>query len=503
MNIVLRLVLLSCAAAPAMAASELDTWVDRELVPYVLETVTSHPRFKDQRVRFVVFDGDDTAASASELALGIRDRLVDAAIEAGGIHIATPRASLPTDPARLDCTRTDAHYAIGIAVAPHSRGQWQLTLRARDLLEERLVPGFGKKWRGYLEPRERLAATRSRADATLLGERGAPFESHQGDLLAAHLAHELACAVARQTGGLYVVPQDLEPDGDDVFGGTLALIGNNVTAHPAFDLAASADEANAALAGKAHRIDGSLYQYWLTLSPTNDDGELSALSASAYVRLPGRLDTPRRDAAVARDSPGPRAPRAPRGDETVGIPQAASPLLGALRLRPAGASDRCPAYDSGVRGAHYGMGRNRCSLLEATAKTDAVVFVVSHRPSLGLVRIDDGTCRRRVQPMLVREHQTRAVAVPWVPDDGARIRDVSTWQAEPRGEVYYAIAVADSALARRVANHVDRLPLRCEAGPHRGIRKGALRNWLAGLDAIAARADGRVDWRAIELRRVY
>lgn len=501
MKIALRLTVLLAAAAPAMAGTELDSWVDRELVPYVLETLTSHPRFRQQRVRFVVFDGDDTATSASELELGIRDRLVNAAIEAGGVHIAMPRSALAKNRARLDCARRDAHYTIGIAVVPHARGQWELTLRARDLVEEQLVPGFGRQWRGYLDARERLAATRSRPDTTLLGERGAPFESHQADLLAAYLAQELACAVARQTGGLYVVPQDVKPNGDDVFGGTLALIGNNVTAHPAFDLAATADEANATLSGKAHPVDGSLYQYWLTLTPTDESGQLTALGASAYVRLPhDRADD---QGGSIRAGTGIRQTPTPQRHDTVTIRQAANPLLGALRLRPAGASDRCPDEGAGIRGAFYPANPSRCSLLETTAQTDAVVFVVSHRPSLGLVRIDDGACRRRVQPMLIRERQTLAVAVPWVADEGARIRDVDTWRTEPGGEVYYAIAVSDSALARRVANHVDRLPLRCAAGPHRGIRHALLRDWLTGLDAIAARSNGRVDWRALELSRVY
>ncbi len=494
MKAALRALLFLFAATPAVAGSQLDTWVERELVPYVLETLTSHPRFKAERVRFVIFDGDDTAAAGSELALAVRDRLFNAAIQAGGIHIATQRSTPSTDRVALDCTRGDAHYAIGISLAPRTGGQWELTVRARDLIEAQLVPGFGRSWHGYLDTREHLAANRVREDKTLLGERGAPFESHQADLLAAQLAYQLACAVARQTRGRYVIAQNALPAGDDVFDGTLALIGNNVAAHPAFDLAATPDKANATLSGKAHRIDGTLYQYWLTLSPTGKADGLGAISASSYIRMPGSLDTSAGKRVAVRE-------RTPHRAGTVDLPHAERPLLGTLRLRPAATTSRCPG--TVLRGARYGSGNSGCSLLETTAATDAVVFLVAQRPSLGLVRIDDGACRRRVQPMLLPERQTLSVAVPWVPDDGARIRDVAAWPLEPSGEVYFAIAVADGALARRVANHVDRLPLRCDAGTHRGIRDAALRSWLAGLDGLFAEADGRLDWRAIELSQVY
>ena len=86
-----------------------------------------------------------------------------------------------------------------------------------------------------------------------------PFTADESDLLAAHLAHDLSCALLRETAGRYVVAADREPADDDSLAATVQLVSNNLAGHDALELTTDEHGVNATLSGKAHRIDGTLY----------------------------------------------------------------------------------------------------------------------------------------------------------------------------------------------------------------------------------------------------
>ena len=64
------------------------------------------------------------------------------------------------------------------------------------------------------------------------------------------------------------------------------LVSNNLAQYSSLQFSSSNESANSVIEGKAHRIDDDLYQYWITVQPTNPGADIQALSASAYVRLP-------------------------------------------------------------------------------------------------------------------------------------------------------------------------------------------------------------------------
>jgi hypothetical protein len=76
------------------------------------------------------------------------------------------------------------------------------------------------------------------------------------------------------------------------------------------------------------------------------------------------------------------------------------------------------------------------------------------------------------------------------------------WLLEPDLDTYYAVVVTDARLARRVANHMDDLPLRCSAAIRPGLEDEELREWLSDFAMITARASKHVDWRAVRVKDV-
>ena len=88
MRPVLALLCLSVLSVQAQATERsLDRWFDRELVPYVTSQLVEHPRFKGESVMFVVFEDNVPASVSNALAISLRDRLLDAALNAPGVIV--------------------------------------------------------------------------------------------------------------------------------------------------------------------------------------------------------------------------------------------------------------------------------------------------------------------------------------------------------------------------------------------------------------------------------
>ena len=467
--------LLLLLALPAAAASEknLDDWIERELIPGMREQLVEHPRFKGETVIFVVFKDNAPAPVGSELALALRDRLLEAALHTPGVVLGWQQGRAVTTGTRqtADCTRDNVHYYIGIELAKRMDGAYSASIRALDLEDRSWVTGFGGTWRGRLTPLQLQAARNVQADDTFLGTRDVPFSAVQSDLLARHLAHKMTCALSRATSGNYVVAATQSETTPDTLQGTAELVANNLANHVTLEFAADDTNSNSKLSGKAHHIDGSLYQYWLTITPKDPDGELSPLSASAYVSLPGTDDP------IVKPGP-PLTAAFPMPDNR------ADTLLGPLRVQKAQDTRRC----------------RDCSVLATDANADAIVFLLQHQPNYGLVRLADSACRRRTAAHVVTTGSPLELPIPYLPIGSSDTRETKQWLLSPAAETYYAVAVADTRAARRFANHLDKLPLRCADKIRPGLKNQSLQRWLEDFAALAARNAGQFDWRAIEVR---
>ena len=506
--IILSLSLL--AEAAAAAERNLDHWFDRELLPYVTSQLVEHPRFKGESVMFVVLEDKVPASVTNQLAISLRDRLLDAALNTPGVSVGRRQGGTSAMPASqsVDCTRDEVHYYIGLSVSRRIDGLYGVDVRALDLEDRNWVSGFGKAWQGALSTVQQRAMRQSQADGTFRGARDVPFDDDESDLLAAHLAHELSCALLRETGGRYVVAPRRPEEAGDNLAATVELVTNNLAAHDALELTGDEQKINATLSGKAHPIDGALYQYWLTVTPTVPGEELSTLSASAYVLLPGQRlageslprPIPHRDDPRAEDLlPSGGAARA-----TVAVPHGGGDaLLGPLRILKSQDHLLCsrPAQ-APLRTTIDARAQGRCSVLVADSRADAIVFVLEHRANYGLVRLGGTACRERTAPHLVTRGTPMRYPVPFVAVGSSEMREAREWRVTPGVDTYYAFAVGDSRAAREFANHIDALPLRCGQSLRRGLEGNALRRFLDEFAVLAERHAEHVGWRAIEVKDV-
>ncbi len=503
-RILIMLTLVIAQAIPAVAQSrekDLDQWLERDLVPYVQEQLLQHPRFKNETVMFVVLRDNAPASASNGLALSIRDQLLAAAVSTPGVSIGWQqgRGGTSLDLQRQECSHDDVHYYIGIELTQKLDSTYAVTVRALDLEDRNWVTGFGKRWQGRLSTTQRQAMRQSRIDETFLGARDVPFTLAQTDLLAAQLAHKLACTLQKRVSEEYVVAAELtEPDAPELRG-TVELVSNNLANRQALAFSSDAETSNASLSGKAHHIDGVLYQYWITVTPNDASADVSALGASAYVILPNA------DVALAATPPV-RVPVEKSKAERPAVVSVSNAgkdaLISPLRIvRPESLND-CGSGGIRLRAASYQNASRTCSLLRTEARENAIVFFLEHQANYGLVRLSDNECRERTTPRIARGGRSVSFPIASTTTSSRNWRETYEWQVAPDLDTYYAVVVTDAGVARRIANHIDDLPMRCSKAVRPGLEDDALRAWLADFAMLTASSAKHVDWRALQVKDV-
>ncbi len=477
----------------ASRPADLDAWFANELMPYVRERLTSHPRFRGEPLRFVVFDNGNPQAASNALALGLRDELRDAMADIPGVRIAwqpdNPHHVRHPGPGGVDCTKTTVHYLVGLELMSLGKDKVFIELRAVDLEDRSIVPGFGKTWQGHLSSRQFHEYRRMELDPTFRGEREVPYDESQSDLLAAHLAHDLGCSLLRQTDAEYVIAGSGNNAAGDPVNSMVELVGNNLAQYGSLQFAASGESANSTIAGKAHRIDDDLYQYWVTVQPKDAGSELSALTASAYVRLPEQFVPPQVVAGsprvVLRSEPGFLASlKVVQLDESAACRK--------RRIDEASRLNRYPYFELG-----------ECFALAVRSTDDAVVFFLHHQLSKGLVRLADSRCVQSSGVRIIKARQQAQFVLP--PDllSSASWSEGRHWTIDPDRDTFYALATTDSKAARELSRHVRQLPVRCGASVRPGLEGAHLRQWMEDLLQIIDERGPAIHWQTIRVRNIY
>jgi len=484
-RILIILTLVLAQAIPTTAQSReknLDQWLDRDLVPYVKQQLAVHPRFKNETVMFVVLEDNAPASISNDLALSLRDRLLEAAIDSAGVSIGWQQgrsgSSLESRPD--DCMHDKVHYYVGLDLSQKLDSSYSVTVRALDLEDRTWVTGFGKQWHGRLSTIQRQAMRQRRVDETFLGARDVPFTLDQTDLLASNLAHQLSCTLKQQMDEEYVVSTSNNASASDSLDGTVELIGNNLANRQALKLTGDIDKTNAVLTGKAHQIDDALYQYWLTITPDSDTDDLAALSVSAYIVLPDARPAP----SIAMHVTDVKKPAV----RSVSIPNAGKDgLIGPLRISApiSGAECLWP-----------------CSILQTRANADAIVFFLEHQANHGLVRLSGDSCRKRTAARIARNGDTLDFPIARTTIDKNNWTETYDWEMDKTMDTFFAVVATDADVARRLANHIDSLPLRCSTSIRPGLKDRALRDWLVEFASITSRSPEHIDWRAIRVQDI-
>ena len=496
MNTLLRfLTVLTMIAAglPVTAASrngDLDHWLVSDLTPFVRQQLMTHPRFKGESLRFVVLDNGNPQASSNALAFRIRDRLRETAADVPGVRVAwqpdDPHYLRNSLPGGVDCTKSEVHYLIGIEMILIESGLLSIELRALDVEDGTVVAGFTKSWTGHLSSREYREFRHIETDPTFRGEREAPYEKSQSDLLAAHLAHDLGCNLLRQTEAEYVITGLESGTESDPVSSMVELVSNNLAQYSSLQFSSTDDSANSVIEGKAHQIDDDLYQYWITVQPKNADSDLKAFSASAYVRLPEQFMLAERAAVLA----GPTI-------------ESEADFLASLSIVELQNPQACMARGLSTRSPSYRRDYGDCFALQVQSKDDAVVFFLNHQLNNGLVRLADKSCPQRTSAKIARTGQQLQFALPQDSLPSAEWSEAEGWLLQPDLDTYYAVATTDTKAARALSQHIEELPKRCSASVRPGMEGHTLRQWMEELQEIINHWEPAIDWQTIRVRNIY
>ena len=269
------------------------------------------------------------------------------------------------------------------------------------------------------------------------------------------------------------------------------LVSNNLSAYRALQVTPDDERANSLIEGKAHQIDGGLFQYWVTVKPKNADVDVPSLSTSVYILLPQQYV-----AAIVE----PEIQRA--------IWKSEWDLLSSRRIVGLDSQAQCAGpgaswnerrvYDAAER-----SGRALCYALQVTARQDSVLFFLNHQVSRGLLRLAGRDCDARTHARIARQDEQVRLSLPmetianvtWKPADG--------WNLSPDADTYIAIAVSDTIAARAIAAHLQRLPARCTESVRVGLEGASLRAWTRDLIAIIENWQTHIDWESVSVKNVY
>ena len=475
--------------------TDLDSWLARDLLPYVRQQLTTHPRFRSESFRFVIMRDDSPQSEGSALAIGIRDRLRDSLINEPGIRVTwqadQPGVGLAAGSSGLDCTKNQASYFIGIELDEDSPGQISVSVRALDIGERAWVPEFGRAWQGAINYGQRRELRIVAPDPTFRGERYAPWDSSETDLMAAHLAYELGCNLLRQTAGEYILAEMRSTPQSTTDNPLVELVGNNLAGIPSLQFSSPDEAPNAAIEGKAHQIDDDLYQYWVTITPKDASSELVALSADAYIRIPD-------DYIAAKLVP----------EAVYEFPRVEDGFLSSLRIVQLSHQRMCLSESrrftgTADSGAHRRFAVEDCYALQLQSRDDAIVFFLNHQLNNGLVRLTDRSCSARSTPRIAKSNQDLRFPLPLESLRSGSWSVAESWSLHPDKDTFYALASSNSKAGRALARHIEQLPSRCTASIRGGLEGAELRRWLEALDEIVDHWESEIDWQSIRVRNVY
>ena len=524
--------------------TELDRWVDDELVPYTVKELSSHPKFKGQPFLIVSMRGDTADASIDELTRDIRRRMVDALLTTPGVELTWPAAYRPWqhfgEMADIPCGEFHPErYYIGLDVqlSPLD-ATLQVSVRALDLVKNSWVAGFHHSWRGHPTETQLDALSRRRPDENLRGLRASPFEDTELDLMAAYLAHNLRCRLRHITGAEETVihAEQGKLGGHPFVRRTVGLMTNYLSRLREARITDDPAQATVSLAGEIHLIHDDLYQVWVGVRDARNGRYLPGSETEAYIRL---------DLAAASGQDSAPATPLRLGSETRTLPRSAkaqdvatsskgawmkelgrrtqpatrlfgmTPVTGMSR-RPAASSvdafssigsfrlvtpgrrtgckaDWKSARDTRVVLLNEQLTEDACGALEVTIQRPAQMFVLGQSGSGSINWMFPEVCRGGDD--MGTPVQKGEVFRFWLSSDQSgqvRLRRglVDKW--------LYVIAVADRGeqeTSRTLTRLMDGEPLGLCAysRSHSLSPKG----WQRHLDALKTESGGQLEWRAI------
>ena len=507
----------ACAGHPGLHEIDLDTgqssldlWLEKTLIPYLVQQFEQHPRFKGQPVLLVRMQGENVTPHIDDLTAQIRQKITDALLKRPGLDLAWRPAFQPWKHYRsledVSCGNSnDVRYYVGID-AGRSRENRKLyvKVRALNLVEQKWVSGFGKNWQGTPTLKQSEALARERPDEYLRGLRPLPFSDRQPDMLATYLARNLSCLLRQgEADDLVVHVESPAPDTPDMLKTTLKLVGKYLTRFREVEVTADPDQANVTVVSAIHTIDHKLHQFWISARQRHGEKYLPGAETEAYVMI----STPT-DMAIA----GANQVISPESMPLLQNVSTKPEIIGSFGLLTPRNHKFCATekpWMSGIQrlSPHGSLPAGSCVAVEIEITTTAYVFLVAQDARGELTRIFPSACPALAQRS-GRLQPGELFQFPSLSDLQAGVLELG---GSPGTERIYAIAVTSSKLATTFADRIDKIQSLCRPGrqfpdmlaansfqqPRRRIQ-----NWQNYLKQLSRHYPGQLEWREFSFRHI-
>ena len=493
------------AIAPKTDELSLDDWLADTLIPYLVQQLGQHPRFKGQPILLVRMQGDNVQSHIDELTGHIREKVVDSLVRAPGPDLFWRPATWPykhhQSLADISCgDYRKINYYIGIDCRLTNVEQiLSVKVRALNLAEHKWVSGFGRSWQGRPTPAQLAALQREHADEYLRGLRPLPFSNRQPDLLAVYLAHNLSCLLRQgEADDLVVHVEDTSANAPDFFQTTLKLVGKYLARFREVEVTDDPSQANVTVTSAIHAIHENMYQIWVAARDRPGKKYLPGAETEAYVRIESHkqqmmFDIPKETShesePILQDRERPLA------------------LISSFNLITPLNQEVCASdtpWQTGSRrlNTHEHLPAGGCLAVEMRLSSPAYIFLVGQDAAGDLTRIFPSNCPdfQRMDPLARSE---KLFQFPPLFDTGARVLGLD---GTPGMERVYAIAITDSDLANRFGYQLDEIQGLCQPGRSfpESLSAGVswlsherINQWHGYLKHLASRYPERVQWREL------
>jgi hypothetical protein len=484
--------------------SSFDIWLNDTLIPYLVQQLGRHPRFKGQPILLVRMQGDKVQPRIDDLTDQIRQKIMDALLKQPGLDLSWRPEIHPWRHHRsleeVSCGEfRKIHYYVGIDCGlTRVKRHLYVKIRALNLVEQKWVSGFGKSWQGTPTAAQRAALDHEHPDDYLRGLRPLPFSDRQPDLLAAYLARNLSCLIrqgAEDDPVVYV--ENVALDTPKVFQTTLELAAKYLARFREVEVTDDRTQANITVVSEIHAIHQNLRQVWLAARHRQGEKYLPGAETEAYVLMDAQKQT-----AVADTHP--RKPSKPKRP----LQQARAPALISsfdllTPLNPAFCLTDTP-WIAGMRQveSREHLPSGGCLAFEIRLSKAAHIFIVGQGADGELTALFPSDCPA-FKKIDIHLRPGKVLRFPPLsnPGQGSLALDDS-----PGMEKVYAIAITEQDLANRFAYRLANHQGLCRPAKNfEGLvpvaspinSDGRIQHWQKYLNHLSGRYPDMVQWREI------
>ena len=489
---------------PWSDAHSLDSWLEDALIPYLVQQLGRHPRFKGQPVLLVRMQGDNVRPRIDDLTDQIRQKIMDALLKQPGLDLSWRPVIHPwrhhQSLEEVSCGDfRKIHYYVGIDCGlTRVERHLYVKVRALNLVEQKWISGFGKSWQGAPTAAQRAALDREHPDDHLRGLRPLPFSDRQPDLLAAYLARNLSCLMRQgEEDDPVVYVENVAVNTPKVFQTTLELVAKYLARFREVEVTDDPTQANVTVVTEIHAIHQNLRQIWVAARHRQRAKYLPGAETEAYVLMDAQKQT-----TVAGTHPqNPAEPLHPL--QQVSAPSLISSFGLLTPLNPAFCATDTP-WIAGTRRveSREHLPSGGCLAVEISLSTAAHVFLVGRSADGELTALFPSECPafKKIDALL---RPGKLLRFPPLSDPGQGILALDD---SPGMEKVYAIAITEQNLANRFANRLaehqglcrpaksfeSMLPVGSTISSDRRIQ-----HWQKYLNHLSDRYSEMVEWREI------